>query len=183
MIEKLEKLGESVDKLEGLVQIPDPKLKFQVVLQEIAQFYVSNFHVQPYEVAIFFCNKDKSFLKFVYPDYMVDSGMIPVNSDEALAALLFQEGRTLKENNLQSQKHLAVFQSIKVPNEGILPIWKMIGSLLSYEEEKLGVIEISRRGVERVDAGPDFTDEDLQFLQATVKKFGPFIKAINENNL
>lgn len=151
---------------------------FKKVIQAIDLFYTENFFLDKYEVAIFLANKEKTVLSFASPEYLINSGMIPVSSTEAYMASIFRSGRGLIENNLQQQKHLSVFEIIRTPEGEIRPIWKMIGALIAVETDKIGVIEISRRAKKQEDAGEDFMESDLMFLENTMKKLAPYLKRV-----
>lgn len=152
------------------------------VIERIASFYIESFSAQIDEVAIILANKEKSILSFAFPEYLVNAGMIPVSSTDAIASHIFRTGRSMMENNFQQQKHLFIFEMIKTPDNKIKPIWKIIGALISTEDEKIGVIEISKRGTAISDIGGDFTLQDLDYLEKTIKKLAPFIKmAMPEN--
>jgi hypothetical protein len=155
---------------------------FKKVIQEIELFYTENFFLGKYEVAIFLANKEKTVLSFACPEYLINSGMIPISSTEAYTASIYRNGRGLIENNLQQQKHLSVFEIIRTPEGELKPIWKMIGGLIAVESDKLGVIEISRRAVKQIDAGEDFMESDIMFLENTMKKLAPYLKKVAPAN-
>ena len=121
-------------------------------------------------------NDEKTVLSFAAPEYLVNSGIIPVSSTDAYIASIFRRGSSLIENNLQQQKHLSIFEIIRTPEDELRPIWKMMGTLIFFEKEKLGVIEISRRSNKQEDAGEDFMESDLMFLENTMKKLAPYLK-------
>jgi hypothetical protein len=108
--------------------------------------------------------------------------MIPVSSTEALTATIFRTGRATIDNKFQQQRHLGIFEIIRTPEGKILPLWKMMGALIAVDEEKLGVIEISRRASSEDNAGEDFSQNDLQFLEKTIKILAPFIKRVMPEN-
>jgi hypothetical protein len=165
-----------IEKLKKDVEIEDSKEAFRNVICEISKFYTENLNVKEEEISILLVNNDKAILSFVCPSFLIDSGMIPVSSDDALASKIFKTGRPLLENNLQAQKHLNIFEMIPTPDNKVKPIWKMIGALIYVNDEKLGVIEVSRRSLIFSEAGEDFLSRDLDFLEKTMFKFAPFIK-------
>ncbi|HLP58215.1 MAG TPA: hypothetical protein VK186_05260, partial [Candidatus Deferrimicrobium sp.] len=59
---------------------------FKKVIRAIELFYTENFFLDKYEVSIFLTNDEKTVLSFACPEYLVNSGMIPVSSTEAFAA-------------------------------------------------------------------------------------------------
>lgn len=165
-----------IEKLKIEVDRKDLKEAFENVIYEISNFYMENLNVKEEEISILIVNDEKVILSFVCPKFLVDSGMIPVSSDDAIASRIFKTGRPLLENNLQAQKHLSIFEMIPTPDNKIKPIWKMIGALIYLNDEKLGVIEISKRAVTFSEAGEDFTSKDLDFLEKSMYKLAPFIK-------
>jgi len=155
---------------------------FWNVINEIEAFYKENFFLGEHEVAIFLTNEEKTVMSFACPKYLVNSGMIPISSTEALMSTVFRTGRGIVENNLQQQKHLSIFEIIRTPEGKIRPIWKMIAALIAVEDDKFGVIEISRRGDKPDSVGEDFGESDLLFLQKTIKILAPFIKKVMPKN-
>ncbi len=165
-----------IEKLKIEVERKDSKEAFKNVIYEISTFYTENLNVKEEEVSILIVNDEKAILLFVCPTFLVDSGMIPVSSDDAIASRIFKTGRPLLENNLQAQRHLSVFEIIPTPDNKIKPIWKMIGALIYVNDEKLGVIEISKRAVTFPEVGEDFTSKEVEFLEKSIYKLAPFIK-------
>lgn len=175
-------LNELIGKLSMVVQEGDREAAFKETIEEIANFYKENFGLLDEEVAIFLTNDEKTILSFAYPKYLVDAGMIPVGSTEAAAASIYRRGIGVIENNFQQQKHLSIFEIIRTPDDKIKPLWKMMGTLIAAEGEKIGVIEISRRAENQLEAGEDFTEDNLQFLMATITKLAPYIKIVMPPN-
>ena len=152
--------------------------KFSVAIDAIADFYMSTFGISRNEVALLLVNKQGTVLSFAHPPYLVNAGMIPVNLSEAIASRIFRSGKGFIDNNLQHQRHLFIFESIKTPEQKIMPIWKMIAARISQGDENIGVIELSKRSVNYVEAGEDFSVSDLQFLEESIKKVAPVIRQV-----
>lgn len=175
-------INELIAKLKMELNKEDKEEVFEAAIKEIESYYKENLRLDDYEVAIFLTNEEKTILSFACPEYLVNSGMIPVSSTEAFTASIFRSGRSIFENNFQQQKHLGIFEIIRTPEGKILPIWKMIGAVIEVEKDRIGVIEISRRGVSLEDAGEDFAEKDLLFLEKTIKILAPFIKKVMPKN-
>jgi hypothetical protein len=175
-------INELIAKLKIEISKGDRETAFWAVIQEIEQFYKENFFLGNYEVAIFLTNQEKTVMSFACPKYLINSGMIPVSSTDAITSSIFRTGRGIFENNLQQQKHLSIFEIIRTPEGEMKPIWKMIGALIAVEDDKIGVIEISRRANKPEDADEDFSENDLLFLQKTIKILAPFIKRVTPGN-
>lgn len=175
-------INELIAKLRIEISKEDKEEVFKTVIQEIEAFYTENYFLNQYEVGIFLTNDEKTVLSFACPEYLINSGMIPVSSTEAFTASIYRTGRGVIENSLSQQKHLSIFEVIRTPEGKILPIYKMIGALINIEDDKLGVIEISRRSSDPSDQGEDFNERDLQFLEKTVKILAPYIKRVLPDN-
>lgn len=151
--------------------------RFKNIIEAISLFYSENLGVTTDEIAIFLTDHDKSVLSFACPPFLVNAGMIPVTSTEAIVSNVFRTGRSVIVNGFSQQKHLSVFEIIPTSNNEIAPIWKMIGSVITVNQEKIGVIEISKRGADITAVGEDFSQNDVQFLISTIEKLAPYIKA------
>lgn len=155
---------------------------FNFAINEIAQFYMESFKLSSEEIAILLANREKTVLSFAHPLYLVNAGMIPVNISEAIASRIYRTGKGFIDNNLQQQRHLFIFESIKTPDDKILPIWKMIAARISADENILGVVEISKRSQNFNDAGEDFIISDLQFLEDSIKQITPVLMDVLPEN-
>ncbi len=160
----------------------DKDALFEIIIREIEAFYTENLKLSPYEVAIFLTNKEKTVLSFACPEYMVNSGMIPVVSTEALTAKVYRSGQGFIDNKLENQRRLIIFEIIRTPEGKVLPLWKMMTAPISVDDDKLGVIEISRRARTADEAGEDFSPVDFQFLEKTIKILAQFIKKTMPDN-
>jgi hypothetical protein len=171
-------INELIAKLKMETTRDDKEAAFKSIIDEIEKYYLENLYLNPYEVAIFLANEEKTILSFACPSYLVNSGMIPVSSTEAFTASIYRSGRGIIENNLQQQKHLGIFEIIRTPEGKIMPVWKMVGAIIAVENEKIGVIELSRRAVSADEAGEDFSERELQFLEKTIRILAPYLKRV-----
>ena len=114
---------------------------------------------------------EKGSLRFVFPPELRAAGMIPVSSS-AVAARTAVTGTSLLSNSFARVKHANLFESVRLganqdnrPGEQ-LPIQKIMSVPVSQPGGKVvGVIQISRKGVDYSLAGRDFTSEDLKWLE------------------
>lgn len=178
----MKNLNDLIAVLKVEIARPDKVAAFHKVIEEIAKFYMENFQLKEEEVAIFLVNDEKTILSFAHPEYLIDSGMIPINSTEATASAIFRRGGGVLDNNFQQQRHLSVFEIIPTPDKTVKPIWKMMGALIPAEGEKIGVIELSRRAPNYEEAGEDFMREELDLLVNSILKLGFFIKKVMPAN-
>lgn len=151
---------------------------FKAVVNDIAKFYCDNFDLEADEVAILLTDKDNMVMSFAYPEHLVNAGMIPVSSPDAFAARVYKMNRGMIENSFNQMKHLHLFEYIKGPGEKVRRIWKMMSTVLRAGDMKFGIIEISRKGDSVDDAGEDFTQENMDFLEATIVEFAPYLRKV-----
>ncbi len=165
LVEKLKVLEKSIDG-------------FSKAIKEVALYLKEKTNSDDEEITILLANKDRTFLSFAYPEYLVNAGTIPVNSIDSIPANIYRKGSYFLENNVHKIKHLAIFELIKTPQKKVLPIFKMMGMVIPADNDKIGVIEVSRRSTEFETSGPDFTDLDLSMLNKLVKEIGPLLKKL-----
>jgi len=148
------------------------------ILRHIVHFFMEHMDVTEEEVAIFFTNKQKTNLSFAYPEYLANSGVIPIDSTDAIVAQIYRTGKSFIDNKFLEKEHLSMFEFIKTPQSETKLIWKMIGAQIVHGDEKLGVVEISRRRAAYSDVGRDFTKEDLDLLVSSLHQFAPVLKIL-----
>ena len=132
------------------------------------------FAVRPKEVALL--HLEKGLLRFLFPEQLKTAGSIPVSSSSSVAAHTASTKKTELFNAFAKVKHARVFETVKLTDSEDhdeseqAAIQKLISTpVLSPERKVLGVIQISRKAFDLASAGPDFTLEDLQQLEATAK--------------
>jgi hypothetical protein len=139
-------------------------------------------HVHQNEVALL--RLEKSTLRFVFPPELRAAGTIPLSSP-AVAARTAATGTSLLSNTFARVRHVSLFESVRLAtvSEGEgpeqLPIQKIMSVPVTREEgDVLGVVQISRKGVDASLAGEDFTTDDLNLLEqaATVLARMPFME-------
>lgn len=162
-------------ELGNMIAQPDSPERFSQAIASLAATLMRIFSLEDTEVAVFLGNAEKTFLSFAYPPYLVDAGIIPVTSADAVVAQIFRMGRPVIENNFMQQKHLSIFETVKAPGKTIHPICKLLGVLLGEGSERIGVIQLSRRAPSYADAGPDFTPMDLERLKQVARETAPYL--------
>jgi hypothetical protein len=100
-------------------------------------------------------------LRFLYPAELQSAGCIPISSS-ATAARTAVTKRTEPYHNFANVPHPTVFELVKLKPElktdGHAKIQKLISvSILGGQDEGLGLVQLSRKGV-----SPDAAGADLQ---------------------
>ena len=109
-------------------------------------------------------------LEFVYPFELRSAGRIPLSSP-AVAARTATTKKSELFNNFAKTSHNSVFEL--VPLDGAAKnvgdpqhIQKLMSSpVIGSSGRVLGVVQVLRKGPNPDDAGPDFTEADLQTLE------------------
>ncbi len=152
----------SIRELEKmLAESPSPE-RVSTKLAQILQ-------VNRNEVAIL--RIEKGSLRFVFPAELRAAGVIPLASS-AVAARTAATGTSLLSNSFARVKHVSLFESVKLGAKEDkqaseqMPIQKIMSVPVSLPDGKaLGVIQVSRKGLDSSLAGGDFTSEDLKRLE------------------
>jgi hypothetical protein len=126
------------------------------------------FHVQYTEVALL--RLENGLLRFMFPEHLRTTGAIPISSS-AVAAHTALSKKAEIFNNFAKVKHASIFETIKPdgsePDETVKPnpIQKLMSvPIMDHESNVIGVIQISRKGLDPRFA-PDFSREDLHDLE------------------
>ncbi len=126
------------------------------------------FRVQYTEVALL--RLENGLLRFIFPEHLRTTGAIPLNG-KAVAAHTALSKKAEIFNNFARVKHASIFETIK-PGATELdepaqpsPIQKLMSvPILDHEQNVVGVIQISRKGLDPRFA-QDFSREDLHDLE------------------
>jgi hypothetical protein len=119
------------------------------------------------EVALLRLTDD--YLRFVLPAKLQSSGVIPVQSMVALAAQIARERQPVIVNDFALRSHARVFEEIGPKDRRNLPIQKMLAAPVFRGDQLVGVVQLSRKGVEARTCGPDFTASDAIRLRGIVE--------------
>jgi len=162
----------SVEFVLGQADTPE---KFSAALSKL-------FAVRLTEVALL--RLEKGLLKFLCPSELKTAGSIPVSSSTAIAAHTAVSKKTELFNSFVKVKHASVFETVRLTNPNNADeleqctIQKLMSApVLDPQKKVLGVVQVCRKGYDLQNAGPDFTQGDLQQLElaASVLAKAPFM--------
>jgi signal transduction protein with GAF and PtsI domain len=147
----------------------------EVSLVSVAQKIAKNLGVRNDEVAILAVSSRWRHLHFLVPEALKKVGFIPLSSNSALAARTARDSRPEIENNFSAARHATVFEGVKITGEAAEAIQKMISAPILMDGKVIGVIQVSRKGANPTNAGPDFTADDLGKILAFCKPLGKML--------
>jgi hypothetical protein len=147
----------------------------QVSLTSVAEKIAKNLGVRTEEIAIMAVSTRWRHLHFLVPEALKKVGFVPLSSNSALAARTARDSRPEIENNFAAAKHATVFEGVKIAGESAEAIQKMISAPILLDGKVIGVIQVSRKGANPANAGPDFTADDLGKILALCKPLGKML--------
>jgi len=155
-------------------EMENPRELFLDMAERIVKAVGPMFGCSGDEVAILMVTSDAKHLRFAAPRKFADLGTIPVTKRDSIAVNIL--GRMTGEamNNVPMVKHVAFFESVKLKEKAV-PIQKMITVPILHSGEAVGVAQISRKGESPRDAGPDFTQADVEKAEEFFKGVAPYL--------
>lgn len=151
--------------------------------EQIARQLAKLFRVHDDEVAIL--KLDKGHLHFLYPAILQNVGTIPVNTTGSVAAHVASTRKAEIRNNFAETRHASVFEAAfqmrkTKPAVGSHHEENIIHKLMSVPvmsvTELKGVIQLCRKGISPLAAGPDFAPDELQKLLTIAAQLGKCFK-------
>jgi len=127
-------------------------------------------HVRRSEIALM--RLEKRSLRFIYPAELRSAGELPL-SGSAVAARTAATRAPLMSNTFMRVKHVSLFEAVRLTGEEDddknmeqMPIQKIMSvPVISATGDVLGVVQVSRKGLDASLAGPDFSGDDLKLLE------------------
>ena len=137
------------------------------------------------EVALLRLDKGSS-LRFIYPPELRSAGVLPL-SGSAVAARTAATRIALLSNTFMRVRHVSLFEAVKLGadvdeddrSQQQMPIQKIMSvPVAAAGKDVIGVVQVSRKGLDASVAGADFTGEDLKKLEqaADILAVMPFMQ-------
>lgn len=168
LVSELERLANALES--------DRQSKTPFTLGSVAERIAKSLGVKIDEVAIMGVSTRWRHLYFLVPEALKNVGYIPLSSNSALAARTARESRPEIVNNFATVRHASVFEGIKSTGESSTDaIQKIISAPILSEGRVVGIIQISRKGTNAMNAGPDFTADELGKVLALCKPLGKLL--------
>jgi len=148
----------------------------QISLTAIGDRIAKHLGVQTDEVAILGLSQRWKHLHFLVPQALKNVGFIPLSSNSALAARTAKESRPEINNNFSSVRHASVFEGVRSATTSGEAIQKIISAPILCDGKVVGVMQVSRKGINPLEAGADFTADDLGKVLALCKPLGKLVR-------
>jgi hypothetical protein len=148
----------------------------QFSVPSLAERIAKYLGVRTEEIAILGVSDRWHHLYFIVPEALKHVGHIPLSSPVAIAARTVRESRPEIDNSFHETRHVTVFESIKAESLNGSTIQKIISAPILCGEKVLGVIQVSRKGNNPAEAGPDFGSDDLGKVLAICNPLGKLLR-------
>src|SRR5271169_5770152 len=105
---------------------------------------------------------EKGSLRFIYPPELRSAGVLPL-SGSAVAARTAATRTPLLSNNFMRVKHVSLFEAVKLGaaeedrSQEAMPIQKIMSVPVVGSGNVMGVVQVSRKGLDASLSGADFT--------------------------
>ena len=114
---------------------------------------------------------DKGSLRFIFPPELRSAGVLPLTGS-AVAARTAATRPPLLSNTFMRVKHVSLFEAVKLGaaeedrSQEQMPIQKIMSvPVVSSGGSVMGVVQVSRKGLDASLAGADFANADLKQLE------------------
>jgi hypothetical protein len=115
---------------------------------------------------------EKGSLKFVFPPELRSAGVLPITGS-AVAARTAATKTPMLSNTFMRVKHVSLFEAVKIGSgsdedrsQDQMPIQKIMSvPVVDSTGNVMGVVQVSRKGLDASLAGVDFTPEDQKQLE------------------
>ena len=154
----------------------DPKDFFLDVADLVARGASEALGRQVDEIGILIAGTDGKYLRFVAPRKLCDLGTIPTTKRDSIAVTVFTRKAGEANNNVPLVRHVAFFESVKV-TEKVMPIMKMVTVPIVADGQVIGVAQVSKKGDNLAEAGPDFNQTDVRKVTDYFDSMGGFLLA------
>ena len=128
---------------------------------------------------------ERNCLRFVFPTELRAAGALPLTGS-AVAARTASMRTSLLSNTFTRVRHVSLFESVKLGGAEAeehgsqqMPIQKIMSVAIAGSGQRVvGVVQVSRKGLDASLCGADFTDDDLKQLEkaATILAGMPFMQ-------
>jgi hypothetical protein len=129
---------------------------------------------------------EKGSLRFIFPPELRSAGILPLTGS-AVAARTAATRTPLLSNTFMRVRHVSLFEAVKLGageeedrSQEQMPIQKIMSVPVAPPGGSvMGVVQVSRKGLDASLAGADFTSEDLKQLEQAAEILArmPFMQA------
>jgi hypothetical protein len=168
LVSELERLANALES--------DNATATAISLPTVAERIAKHLGVRADEVAILGISSRWRHLHFLVPVALKNVGFIPLSSNSALAARTARDSKPEINNAFATVQHATVFEGVKAATTTGESIQKIISAPILNDNKVVGVIQISRKGMNAIEAGADFNAEDLGKVLALCRPLAKLVR-------
>ncbi len=176
-----ESLYELQERLESLMTSDSSKsveTRWREALKYVAVHISSEFGVTENEVAMLVKTKDETGLRFAFPPNLAAGPNIFPLKVWSFAGTVARTGTGAFDNAFAEKKHLSIYEHIRLDGPKSGAIHKILAAALKTERGVFGIVEVSRKGKNSAETGPDFTSSDLALLYDILTRISPYLESL-----
>ncbi|HZV80978.1 MAG TPA: hypothetical protein VFF53_02300 [Geobacteraceae bacterium] len=151
-----------------LAEMTAPTDRLGVIAEEIAVYFT----VRPHEIGLFSVDAKKHEITFRWPVSMATVGHIPLNAVNSLVAKTANERLSSLDNAFARTRHLFMFEHMLADKAERITAQKVMSAPIISGDVVTGVIQVVRKGASPVEAGDDFTQQNLADLERIATVLG-----------
>ncbi len=152
-------------RLAGISAPPD---RLAVIAEEIASYFA----VRSHEIGLFSVDAKKHEITFRWPVSMAKVGHIPLNAVNSLVAKTANERTATIDNACARTRHLFMFEHMLADKAERITAQKVMSAPIVSDGVVTGVVQVVRKGGSPVEAGDDFTPQNLADLERIAAVLG-----------
>jgi len=145
----------------SLAAVSVPQDRLRVVAEEMAAF----FGVRAHEIGFFSVDAKRHEITFRWPLSMANVGHIPLKAVNSLVAKTANERKTTLDNGFARTRHLFMFEHMLADKAERITAQKVMSVPIIDAGAVTGVIQVVRKGASSLEAGDDFTPQNLADLE------------------
>lgn len=152
----------------------DSEEKFKNAIITIRDFMSNEFYCKEYEVSLMLKDEDDQ-VHFVLPITLFEKGnTFPLQTSKITRKIIEME-KSILENDTRDTLRLSMYERLKDAGKESMPIQKFIAVPVSYNDIIFGAIWVNRRAKKLEEAGPDFSQTDLDKLNHYMRFIAPLL--------
>lgn len=143
-----------------LASVTDHGGRLKIIAADVAGF----FSLRSHEVGLFSVNHKRHEISFLLPEGMANTGQIPLTAVNSLVATTANELVPTIDNAFVRTRHLFMFEHMLADKSNRISVQKIMSVPIVAAGVATGVIQVGRKGASPVEAGADFTGQNLADL-------------------
>lgn len=155
--------------------LKEGRKRFEQMAVALRSFLAETFTVQEYEVSFFIIDEEKN-ARFVLPTVLNKTSIPLYNS--TVTRKVYESGAAMLSNTASDVKRFSVYERMKDVPQKVLPIQKFMALPVKSDGSTYGVLWVNRRAETFEQAGPDFTQGDLDTATQILETIGPIMHRV-----